>query len=131
VTIHLIFHFIFFLGGSSFVGHAGLSAFTGGRIIHGFSLFLSPSFHFSHFFSTGLSVGLSVDLSTGLSFGLLSGLSAFTPGLPSFFLLNVLENHGNPTTSHCFQASTGSVHACPAIVFVISIAACVNLDVAS
>jgi hypothetical protein len=62
VTIHLIFHFIFFLGGSSFVGHAGSSDFTGGRMIHGFSLFLSHSFHFSHGFSIGLFAGLSTGL---------------------------------------------------------------------
>jgi len=113
VTIHIIFHFIFFLGGSSFVGHAGSSGFTGGRIIHGFSLFLSPSFHFSH--------GFSADLFIGLSFGL-------SIGFPSFFLLNVLENRGRPNTNHCFHPSTAACHGSPGINLEISKYACPILE---
>jgi hypothetical protein len=137
VTTHFIFHLIVFLGGCSFVGPAGSSVLTGGNIIHG------PLF--GHFVGhSGLSVGLSVGLSAGLSFGLSVGLSAgLSFGLSfglfvgsfadssSFFLLNVLENQGNPTTNRFFQASIAFVHGVPGIVLVISITALVNLAHAS
>jgi hypothetical protein len=65
-------------------------------------------------------------LSPHLSFFSLALASFF--GLASFLLLNVLENQGNPTTNHFFQASTAFVQAFPGIVLVISITASVNLE---
>jgi hypothetical protein len=91
------------------------------------SLFLSV--HLSSGLSvhllSGLSVHLSVDLLFDLSFGLslgssITGATGFCSGLPSLFLLNVLENRGNPTTNHLAHHSTASVQGLPGTTFEIS-----------
>jgi hypothetical protein len=47
------------------------------------------------------------------------------------FLLNVLENHGNPTTNHLAPPSTASVHGFHGTNFEISKKALAILEVAS
>jgi hypothetical protein len=125
-TSHTFFHTSSGLGSSSlwtssgfFLGSTGL-----GHVFLGLSSSGEEPFHLSFHLSPHLSSHLSCHSS-------IIGAAGFCSGFPSLFLLNVLENHGNPITNHLVPPSTASVHGCHATVFVISIAASVNLDVAS
>jgi hypothetical protein len=71
--------------------------------------------------SLHLSFGLSFQLSFGLSFGSsIIGSTGFCSGFPSFFLLKVLENHGNPSTNHFAPPFTASRHGSPGTTVEIS-----------
>jgi hypothetical protein len=102
-----------------------------------FHLSAHLSFHLSVAFLSGLSAGLSLGLSVGLlsqlslhlsfglsfqlSFGLsITGVTGFCSVFPSLFLLNVLENHGNPNTSHFAPPFTASRHGSPGTTVEIS-----------
>jgi hypothetical protein len=75
---------------------------------------------------------LSFQLSSHSSFGLSITVAAgfFSLSL-SLFLLNVLENQGNPRTNHLAPPFTASVHGVPGVTFEISKKAWLILEAAS